>query len=218
MFKVSPSSSSKIMGQKGLGKTGETYCEQWVKESIYKKRKDFYSKYTDKGNSMEQDAIDYVAKAQGWGLVAKNQERLEDFFMIGTPDLVLNDKVVDIKNSWDCFTFPLFDSEPNKDYYWQLQCYMALTEKTKAELIYVLMDAPEHLIDKEALFESRNRGEQEVSMDIYDEVKERMTYSHLPDHLRIKIFQIERNESDIDLIRERVEMCRSYISKLTSAD
>lgn len=213
-FRISASQVFNILGQKGLGETGKTYCENWLKQRLYGKKKSFYSKQTDKGTTVEADSIEYLAEQKGWGLVVKNNIRMTNSHMEGTPDLVLSEIIPDIKNSWDCFTFPLYEDIPDKKYVQQLNVYMELFKKDKAELIYVLMDAPDHLIDKEALFESRNRGEEEISMELYDEVKEKMTYSHLPASLRIKTFTLEKDQKLIDLIYSRVDECRTYIKSL----
>lgn len=195
-----------------LSETAKTYCENWVKEELYRRRKEFSSKYTDKGNECEASSIEYASEQFGWGLVAKNEEHFADEFMTGTPDIILADSVEDIKNSWDCFTFPLFDTDiPDKKYYWQGQVYMALTGRETFGLVYTLMNAPEHLIEQEA---RRSAEWQEVEAELYDAVRERMTYDTFNAELRIKRFESARNEDDIARIRTRVEQCREYIRTL----
>jgi hypothetical protein len=219
-FKIRASSAGKIMTDprsksETLSETCKTYCQNWVRENLYDRRKEFVSKHTDKGLAVEDQAIDYAAFVLNWGLPTKNQDVFTDAELLGTPDLVLPDFIVDIKCSWDCFTFPLFDTAvPNKDYYWQMQTYMALTDKPAAVLAYILMDAPEHLIEREARFASFNAGLTEIDMDLYDQVKAKMTYSNMPDALRVKTFRIERNEADITALRNRVLVCREYIASL----
>ena len=195
-----------------LSETAKTYCENWVKEELYRRRKEFSSKYTDKGNECEASSIDYASEQFGWGLVAKNEEHFSDEWMTGTPDIILTPSVEDIKNSWDCFTFPLFDTDiPDKKYYWQGQVYMALTGRNTFGLVYTLMNAPDHLIEQEA---RRSAEWQEVEAELYDAVRERMTYDGLNTDLRIKRFEIARNEDDIARIAQRVEQCREYIRTL----
>jgi hypothetical protein len=45
IFKIRASSAGKISGIKGLGETGKTYCKQWLKEKLYKRRTEIKSKY-----------------------------------------------------------------------------------------------------------------------------------------------------------------------------
>ena len=150
-FKIRSSACGKIMNVKALGKTGETYVKEWMKEHLYGRHKEFSSKYTEKGNIVEDNSIDFVADRLGFGMLIKNEEHYSNDFVTGTPDLVLPNAIIDVKNSWDCFTFPLFENDvPNKDYYWQAQCYMWLTDRKRFKLVYVLSDTPEHLIQKDA--------------------------------------------------------------------
>lgn len=193
-----------------LPQGAKTYCKDWYKQKLYKKEKLLTTKYTSKGIIVEEDAIDIVSEYLGWGLVQKNEKFFENKHMTGTPDLVLADSVPDIKNSWDFTTFPLFESKFNSDYYWQLQVYMELCNKDKAQLIYVLMDAPEHFIEAEARRQAFQLG-YDIDNDLYESVKYQMTYEDVPLELRVKVFDIERNDDDIRQVYERVELCRDYL-------
>lgn len=217
-FKIRASAASQIMTNarsgSGLSETAKTYCQTWLKEKIYNRPKVVTSKYFDKGNAMESDAIEFAAMQLGWGLVYKNETTYNDADLIGKPDLVLPTVVPDIKCSWDCFSFPLLETELPTQYYWQLQTYMALTGMSKGMIVYCLMDAPDHLIEREAYSIARGMGESEVEMDVYDKVKARMKYSDLPVGLRLKTFEVERDDAAIARLRERVDQCREYIGGL----
>ena len=198
-----------------LSKTAQSYCKDWVKEQIYSRRKEFTSKYTDKGNIMEDHSIDIISDHLGLGMLLKNEQRSENGIMTGTPDIITKELIIDVKNSWDCFTFPLFAEEiPNKDYYYQLQGYMNLTGKWKAKLIYVLSNTPDHLIDREAYYYCKNNGYDEVDNDILTEFYDKMTYDNIDSEYRIKIFDIERDQEVINEINAQVEKCRNYIKTL----
>lgn len=208
-FKIRASASWKLMGVKGIGKTGESYLQEWMLEQIYQRKKEFSSKYTEKGLIMEDNALDLVAEYLGLGMLLKNEEHYSNSVIMGTPDVVLNDLVIDVKCAWDCFTFPLFDTEiPNSDYYWQAQCYMNLTGRKDYKLIYCLMDTPEYLIEKE--FKWNNFKDQD-----WEEFKKKFIYSDLPIEKRIKVFDIKYSESDVSKIHDRVYIAREYISSLS---
>lgn len=182
--------NSRTKGQ--LSKTTLSYVDEWLKEQIYNRRKEISSKYLDKGNAVEDESIDFLATVEDYGFLIKNEEHFENDFLTGTPDVITKDEVIDLKNSWDCFTFPLFAKElPNKDYYWQLQGYMALTGLSKAKLVYTLMNTPKEV----------NFG----TVDNYDNVDVKY---------RIKSFEIERDEEAIESIYKRVLEIREYINKL----
>lgn len=214
-FKIRCSQIGQIMGVKGLGKTGETYLKQWMKEQIYGRKKQFTNKYTDKGNIVEDNSLDFVADFYNFGMIIKNEKYFENDFLTGTPDAILNELIIDVKNSWDFSTFPLFDTEcPNSDYYWQAQGYMELTGIKNYKLIYTLLDTPDNLIEKEAYFWCKNNGYDELDMDIFNQFKERMTYSEIEDKYKIKCFDIKYNDVAVKNIYNRVDECRSFIDSI----
>lgn len=199
-FKISPSQCGKIMTnarKKGeLSKTTLTYVDEWIKEQIYGRRKELNNKYVDKGNEVEVESIEYIEKHLSLKGIKKNDETFDNEFMKGTPDVLTKDTVIDLKNSWDCFTFPLLDTEvPNKDYYYQLQCYMSLTGRNKAKLVYTLMNTPEHLCKYDIM-----------SHD----------YDNIEPQYRIKVFDIERNDDVIKEIENRVKEIRQHIELVTT--
>lgn len=198
-----------------LSQGAKTYCKQWLKEQIYDRRKEFTSKYTDKGNIMEDNSLDFVAEQLDFGMLIKNEEHFSDDHMTGTPDAILKNAVIDVKNSWDFSTFPLFETAiPDPDYYWQAQTYMNLTGKSKYLLIYVLSDTPLHLIEKEAYYFSKDQGYGDLEQDMLDKFIKKMTYPDIDDALKLKVFEIDRNEEHISQIKERSEMCLLYIDDL----
>ena len=197
-FKIRASASGKLMTKprsksEVLSKTTITYLQEWAKQEVYGVRKSISSKYLDKGNAVEDEAINYAAQELGWLFASKNDEYFEDDFFCGTPDVILEDTIIDIKSSWDCFTFPLFEEDiPNKDYYYQLQVYMHLTGKRKAELVYCLMNTPNEL-----------------------EYDEPVDYTDVDSKYRIKSFAIDYDEDVIEQLKEAVLNSRDYIQKIT---
>lgn len=179
-----------------LAKGVETIVQDWLKESIYGVKKEFSSKYTDKGNMMEDAAIEMAIKWLDLPLLTtKNEKHFEDEYFTGTPDLILEDEILDIKCSWDCFSFPLFEDElPEKLYDYQLQVYMHLTGKRKARVVYVLMNTPEEIAQWE---------------DKHD-------YNHVDKKYRIKTFEVAYDEKKIELMQEQVIKIRKYINQLTN--
>ena len=216
-FKIRCSQIGSIMAEgktKGtLGKTAETYLKNWMLEQVFNRKKEISSKYMEKGSIMEDESIDFISAFTGLPPLEKNQTFFEDDFMNGTPDIITESLLIEVKNSWDCFTFPYFDNScPNSDYYWQVHGYLHLTGKSAAKLIYVLSDTPLHLIEKECYWHCQRNG-----LDFEDELPlwvAKMTYSDvLPDD-KIRIFDIQRNDEDIQRIIERVKLCREFINNL----
>lgn len=196
-FKIRASAVSQIMTNprsksETISQTCKSYLDQWVKEHIYSTRKSISSKYLTKGIDVEDLAIEYYAEERELGFVLKNIEHFENEFMTGTPDLLLTDSVLEFKSSWDCFTFPLFDVEPDKGYVMQSQIYMHLTGRKKAKLIYTLQNTPDELV--------------------WDDP---VDYSGLASKFRIKEFDIELDPEFIKSVEIRVLECRNYINQLT---
>jgi hypothetical protein len=198
-----------------LSATAKTYCENWLQSIIYERKLEFTNKYIEKGLIMEDASIDFVSEQLGIGFLFKDDKYLEDDFMTGSMDIDLPDFVYDIKNSWSWETFPLFETDiPNKDYYWQLQGYMKLTNKNNAKLIYCLSDTPKHIIEREARNYCFYNGYGELDMEIYNDFYKKLTYQDVDPKLKMKIFDIERNNNDIEKINQRVIECRTYIETL----
>lgn len=189
-----------------------TYCQTWLKEQLYGRRKQIKSKYLDKGNEVEDDSILFL-NSQLLTDYVKNEEYFSNDFMTGTPDIDA-DIIIDMKNSYDYSTFPLFADEiDNMDYYYQLQGYMELCDKDDAMLVYCLMDLPDHLIEGEARSMAYKKGGHWE--DYYSECHKFHTYSDIDPALKIKKFEVNRDRSVIEEIEERVAMCQEYINQLT---
>lgn len=175
-----------------LSDTSKTFAKDWIKEHIYGLKKEIKNKYISKGLKLEDIAIDKVIEWLDLPFAIKNEKFFEDEFFTGTPDLITNDEVLDIKCSWDCFTFPLFEKEiPTKDYFFQLQVYMHLTGLKKARLVYVLLNAPDELT-----------------------YEEKHNYDNLDKKYRIKIFSIDYDDEVIKNLKQRVINVREYIKTI----
>ena len=215
-FKVSASSCSDIMTNPKskadiISVGAKTYCQDWLKKQIYGRRKEFSSKETIKGEHVELQAIELIGEYLSID-IDKNDEYFENDYAKGIPDVVC-DYIIDNKSSWDCFTFPLFNKDVDKKYWWQGQVYMWLTGKNMFKLIYTLMNAPDFMIKQQAAYYCRNNN---ISMtpEIYDRLKRQMTYDNIPIEKRIKIYDIQRDDDAIKSIEKRVIECRTYINEL----
>lgn len=197
-FKIRASASGQIMTNPRaktelLSETTKTYVFDWLKENIYGYRKELNNKYVTKGLELEDEAIDKAIELLDLPFTLKNEQFYENEYFTGTPDLIIKDTVYDIKCSWDCFTFPLFDTEiPTKNYYYQLQVYMHLLGLKKAKLVYVLLNTPENLAS-------------------WEQPKD---YSELDKKFRIKTFNVEYSEEVINDLKQRVTNIREFIKTI----
>lgn len=219
-WKIRCSAIGKIMTNprtKGdlLSQTAKTYIEEEVLRAKYGVIKPFYSRYTDKGNAVEDEAIEMASNALELGFLYKNHEHFENEFLTGTPDVNTGDILLDVKSSWDATTFPFFATEiPTKDYYYQLQGYMELTGKTEALLVYCLVNTPIEMVEDEIRRAHWNAHLLEEDYDLRDEILKRHVFDHIPLGRRVKVFKVEKDEQVIEQIKERVELCREYFNTL----
>ena len=202
LFKIRASGLGKLMTEPktkvdkeagNLSATAKSFLIEWYTEQLYGRRKPLENKFLAKGNACEDEAIAYLNKLNGtdW---KNNKEQFSNDYMTGEPD-VISDHIVDIKNSWSCFTHPLFTKEAKKDYQWQVLGYMWMLGKRKGEVVHTLMNTPPELIP--------------FGENINDHI-----YHGLPDHLRIKRFTVPYSEEKIEQIKMKVIKAREFLSAI----
>jgi hypothetical protein len=193
-----------------MGETAKNYVKEWVISQLTGHRKEIQSKYLTKGLAVEDAALVRASKYYGIEFT-KNNERKEDDYFTGEWDSIGGDRVIDVKSSWDAFTFPYFDEQPSKGYYEQLQVYMALTGIKKASLVYCLENATTDEIEKRAWSIAKGLDFEEPEIEHWQQAESEMTYDHLPDWMRIKVYEFERNDELIEQMQQRVIEARGYI-------
>jgi hypothetical protein len=207
---TSPKSKGEVLSQ-----TAKTYLKELAIEEKFGIRKEFSSRYTDKGNIQEDTAIEMASKVLSLPFALKNTVFYENEFIKGTPDLILEDEIIDIKCSWDGTTFPWFEDElPNKDYFWQLVGYCWLTGRSKARVVYCLVDTPEDIVQDEIRRTSWKKFEIDVTEETENEVRAKHEFSHISENKRVKAFQIELNDANIEQVKEKLLHAREYYNEL----
>jgi len=198
-----------------LSQTAKTYIQDLVKEEFLGIKKEFSSRYTDKGNIQEDTAIEMASKVLNLPFALKNTEYFENDFIKGTPDIILEDEIIDIKCSWDGTTFPWFEDElPNKDYYWQMVGYCWLTNKKRARVVYCLVDTPEEIVQDEIRRTSWKKFEIDVTEETENDVRAKHEFSHISENKRIRTYLVELNDSNIDLVKEKILEAKKYYDEL----
>lgn len=215
-FKCRASCGGKLLTNdrsgKAMGETAKSYLKEWVISELTGKEKDIKSKYLSRGKSMESTAIERASKYYGCEL-EKNEIQLENEYFTGTYDAVTLDRVIDTKVPFDAFTFPFFVTEPDKDYYAQLQIYMNLTGLKKASLCYCLENGTDEQMQRLSWDIARDLGKDEPDIEEWDMAEQELSYDNLPDNLRIKVFEFEYDEAFIEKLEKRVFEAREYIEK-----
>jgi len=207
---TSPKSKGEVLSQ-----TAKTYLKELAIEEKFGIKKEFSSRYTDKGNIQEDTAIEMASKVLSLPFALKNTDYFENEFIKGTPDLILEDEIVDIKCSWDGTTFPWFEDElPNKDYYWQMIGYMWLTGRTRARIVYCLVDTPEDIVQDEIRRTSWKKFEIDVTEETENEVRAKHEFSHISENKRVRTYLVELTDEDIDKVKEKLSHAREYYNEL----
>ena len=98
-----------------LSETCKTYIKELVLENTYGIKKEFWSRYTDKGTRVEKESIQMANDILGWGLTFGeiNGEQLshENEFLTGHTDICTDHLLADIKSSWNAGSFPFYDEK-----------------------------------------------------------------------------------------------------------
>ena len=206
--------SPKSKGE-ALSQTTKTYLQELAITEVYGIRKEFSSRYTDKGNEVEELSISLCNDVLETGFLYKNEEHFTNDWITGTPDVNTNEILLDVKSSWDATTFPFFDTElKNKDYFYQLQGYMWLTGKTESLLCYCLIDTPLQIVEDEIRREHWKQSLIEENSDLRAFVQSKHTFGHIPKEKRLKVFKIAKNDEVIESIKTRITECRKYYDEL----
>lgn len=213
-FKCRASCGGKLLTNdrsgKAMGETSKSYCKEWLISEITGKEKDIKSKYLSRGKIMESVAIERASKHYECEF-EKNEIHLENEYFTGTYDAKNIERVIDTKVPFDAFTFPFFVTEPDKDYYAQLQIYMNLTGLKKASLCYCLENGSDEQIQKLSWDIARELGKDEPDIEEWDLAEKELSYDHLPDNIRIKVFEFEYDKPFIEQLEIRVLQARKYI-------
>lgn len=191
----------------------KTFLGQIFKEELFGKSGEIKSKYLSKGLLVEEESIKLYNSINDTSL-KKNTKRYDNEYITGEPDII-SDVIIDIKSSWDHSTFPFTNEDnPNKDYYWQLQGYMALTDFKESKLVYCLVDTPDEIIHHEIKVISSKLGVIDLPEELEDSIWDGLKFAKTNPKYRVKEFVVERNQDDIDAIYKRVELARGYLNDL----
>lgn len=203
-----------------LSETTKSYLMECYVAETFNRKQDITSKFLEKGNLVEENAIDLYSLVKS-DFFKKNDEKLSNDFICGTPDIITqeeNDKIIiDIKSSFDIYTFAKSMKAENKMYYWQMQSYMHLTGAKKAIIAYCLVDTPDLIIEREIKKAAYQSGLSENSSEFIDYANEMRAFYKYQDISKEKrVFErtYDFNQEDIDKLYQRIIECRTYLNQI----
>ena len=155
----------------------------WIKNIWGRERSDMVgNKNVQKGRTCETDSLELIERVTGKKYF-KNQKTLENDWIVGTPDVTGSD-LVDIKTSWDLFTFMnATEDQAKKDYFYQVLGYMWLMNVKKATVSYCLVNTPEIIMTRELDRLSYTLPPEEI-----EQYRNNYIFDDIPEDKRIKSY------------------------------
>ncbi|MFA5234153.1 MAG: hypothetical protein WC390_07120 [Sulfurimonas sp.] len=205
-----------------LSETTKTYIEELWLEHNYGYKENVMTDEMLKGLLCEQDSMKLVQNKFGGKFRIKNTKNYSNEYITGTPDIILEEEkiVEDIKCSFSVKTFfkaKANEEEINKNYFWQAQCYMALTGATKYRLIYCLVKTPDEIITelKKKLYYKFNCDETNKDYQLWSEqIEINHNLDLIPEEKRIKVFEFDFDQSKINMLYSKIDKARNYYNSL----
>ena len=195
-MKWHPSSLGKLMTTpksktENLSQGAKTYIRQVAKQDFFQYRVELDNKYINKGKDQEQDSIDLLNSVR-FTNYKKNDVRIADGYLTGECDILADDRVIDIKTSWNLETWPATPGEAHdNDYEWQGRAYLMLYEREIFELVFCMVTTKDEFL---------NQWEQ---IDLH-------RVDHIAPEKRITSVIYERDLEKEELIREKLIFANEY--------
>jgi hypothetical protein len=216
-----PSSVGNIMTEsKTKNDLSDTCKKHLIEKYIYMAygiEKEFDSKYMYKGTQVEEDSMTLLSLVDK-KFYKKNEKILSNDYVIGTPDIITDEIIIDIKSAWDIFSFLNHKTEKkiSSIYYWQVQCYMWLSGLQKAKVSYCLVDTPQRYVNDEIQTQWYKLGkpdsESEYWIKTIEAIEKRHKYNHIEKTQRVHSVDVEYSGKDIDSLIDRINLCRKWLN------
>ena len=186
-----------------ISDTAKSAIRDIVKEDLYGFRSFTGNQYTQKGNLLEDLAIEMSGKMRLRNY-QKHVGRVENELITGECDVLdlKNKLIIDTKCTWDIGTHPFFADEAMEKvkkagYDVQMQAYMWLYDCEVANIDFWLFPCPPELLN------GWDDIDQLVHLVEKIDIRERKT-----------TVVIERDEAIIQKIKDKVPHCQEYYEKL----
>jgi hypothetical protein len=190
----------------------------------YGRKKDIVTKQMTKGTLCEPESITLFSRVEK-KLFIKNEERLENEWAMGHPDISNNEnirqatEIHDIKSSWELDTFmPKLVEEMDDGYNCQLQIYFELAgpQAKEGSIAYCLVDAPDIVIQNEMrslLFNMNVISDEDRSYKIAAaELLNNMVFKDIYYQERVIKQMVYRDDVLIHKMKEKVPKLRAWLT------
>ncbi len=227
-----------------LSETAKKELNKIHHQEFYGRTTHLTAKYLDKGLMVEDASISLYSELMNFAFF-KNKERKSNDYITGEADNTKGKiRDIKSSWELSTFPM-YEDKIANTDYYWQLQGYMALWEMDSSELIYCLVDTPFNLIEDEirrlqwkidALTNDGEIKKQHIPLivelvqnhiftnqglksfchqSVNIELEWFEDFSAIPPELRVRTFEVPRDDMAIKALYTQIERARAYLNGLT---
>jgi len=206
-------------GKDQMGATCITALHKIFIKEKYGREREIENDYLEKGTLQEPVSLTLLSEVDKV-LYLENKKQFKNEFIKGRPDSLptTQDKFPDIKTCWDIFTF--FNAELTAKYEYQLLGYLWLTGRKESEIVYTLVNTPEHLIEREESRAFYKMGVMDREDSTYklacSEIRRTMLFDDIPKAERIKRFPVLYNKEKIEQLKTRLIECRKYLNSLVT--
>jgi len=173
--------------------------------------------FLKKGTDMEGEAVELLSRIdkKHYQLVTDN---IENEYMVGRCDIIQPGKVIDTKISWNINAFlKSRTSKLTAKYWYQMQGYMELYNTDEAEVVFLLLNTPPELIEREKVKLQNRFMIGEIDRDKYeldvDNIESAFTYSSIPLNKRVFRYKIKREPQIFDTVYRKVEKARIWMQQ-----
>ena len=203
--------------QNNLSATAKTHLIEVYAKELYDFRKELNNKYIAKGNEVEQDGIDTLSLQLRYPM-EKNEEIFGNDFFVGTPDVITQNMVFDVKSSYDWITFlSNIPSELDPMYVSQVNGYLDLLGYDTGYIAYVLLDTPESIRNKEKFYLLSSMDviseESPAFVKAWEEKEKNMIFSHHPIEERILLFEVKKDQELLERAKQKVIKARRFLEE-----
>jgi hypothetical protein len=175
--------------------------------------------FLKKGTDMEQEAVDFLSKIdkQDYKLVT---ETIENNYLVGRCDIFCpdKDKIIDTKISWNVNAYLKARTAGISPKHWyQMQGYMELYNVNHAEVVFLLLNTPSELIEREKIkivnqfmIGAIDREKYEIDLE---NIESAFTYNNVAMKKRYFKYKVKREPQIFEKVYNKVEKAREWFAE-----
>lgn len=200
-----------------LSATAKTHLIEVYARELYDFKKELNNKYVNKGWEVEPEAIEELSLQLRYPM-EKNEEVFSSEYFVGTPDVITQNMIFDVKSSYDWITFlSNIPSELDPMYVAQVNGYLDLLGYDTGYIAYVLLDTPESIRNKEKFYLLSSMDviseESPAFVKAWKEKEKNMIFSHHPIEERILLFEVKKDQELLEKAKQKVVKARQFLEE-----